>query len=705
LEYQANYTRNDPSTQKKRKAGSHYSKEYHDTKLPTIKTEQSFLYFYERILTMAKHTKKKSEPVSPHTSPAPSEPAKSVSETGWFTIQRQLIVLVSLCVLLYANTFRHGFAFDDSMAIVYNEHVQSGVGGIPKILTTDAFQSYLEHKGGSNQLGGGRYRPLSLITFALEQQFMGARDPDEVRAQLSPADEATRDAQISTEMHVRHVVNVLLYACLIVAIFGMLRLILPPGLPFLPFVATLLFLVHPIHTEVVANVKSRDEILSLLFICLTFTQYIKYIRQHQTKNLVLALFCFFGALLSKEYAITLVLLLPVFHFLFSGKPFRSSALALLFFAVPLGIYLAMRLSAISGPSEGATQNIMNYPYLYATRVQQIATEIAVIGRYAGLLLLPLTLRVDYSFAQIPYTTFADPLVWLSLIIIAGWFIATIWAIRKRHFSGFALAFLGINLALVSNILFNIGAPMGERLAFHSSLGLCILLAWLLIWATRRMSAEPSHNMALIAVLSVVVLAGSARTLNRNEDWKDNTTLFLHDVRYTPNSVLVNNDAAAACMAVARQTKDTAERRQWMDSAIVYYNQAIKLHPVYTLAYLNRGLCYFNTGNPEKALSDWDTVRVQNPAQPNLAKYLGIATKFFMSHGLRDAQSGNSQLAMKEFHLATNAAPESVDAWMNLGILRYNVSDIEGARKAFEQVLRLAPGNKDATEWLSKTAIR
>src|SRR5580698_4956253 len=88
------------------------------------------------------------------------------------------IILASVCFLFYANSVLNKYAFDDNGAILNNGYVQMGFSGIPKILTNDSYASYYNLMGASaaNQLSGGRYRPLSEITFAIEQQFFGDSD-------------------------------------------------------------------------------------------------------------------------------------------------------------------------------------------------------------------------------------------------------------------------------------------------------------------------------------------------------------------------------------------------------------------------------------------------------------------------------------------------------------------------------------------------
>src|SRR5690606_21601064 len=146
-----------------------------------------------------------------------------------------------------------------------------GFAGIGDILTKDAYDSYYRQLNTTNQLNGGRYRPLSIVTFAIEQQFFGAVPEDKVDSVLKQSVaygvRGPQEQQLVRNMHVRHVVNVLIYMLSVVVILYFLRFIVFKEHHLMAFIAALLFTVRPIHTEVVANVKSRDEIMSFLFMC------------------------------------------------------------------------------------------------------------------------------------------------------------------------------------------------------------------------------------------------------------------------------------------------------------------------------------------------------------------------------------------------------------------------------------------------------
>src|SRR6185369_9953569 len=102
------------------------------------------------------------------------------------------LFLFAFSFLLNANTLHHEYAFDDTVVISENKFTRQGIHGIPGLIKNDLFAGV---HGKRLVLGGGRWRPLSLITFALEYQFFG------------------------TNPHASHWINVLLYGLAMVILF------------------------------------------------------------------------------------------------------------------------------------------------------------------------------------------------------------------------------------------------------------------------------------------------------------------------------------------------------------------------------------------------------------------------------------------------------------------------------------------------------
>ena len=230
--------------------------------------------------------------------------APALSPLSSFRQQSIFIILIG-CIIYFNSVYNpsthrfNKYALDDDIVMRLNDYVQQGFSGIGKIMSTDSYDSFFKSMGSAGELSGGRYRPLSIVTFAIEQQLFGECHGTrmlEVRDSLANIQMIQRNPAIANKLigekaqiegkisqahddlaMIRHIVSVLLYILSAVLLLKLLRdyVFKYANLKFIhhtdiAFITSVLFLVHPIHTEVVANVKSRDEILSFLFIVLTF---------------------------------------------------------------------------------------------------------------------------------------------------------------------------------------------------------------------------------------------------------------------------------------------------------------------------------------------------------------------------------------------------------------------------------------------------
>ena len=197
-----------------------------------------------------------------------------------------ILLIAIISFVQYANTFNHDYVLDDIVVIDMNEAVKKGVEGIPSI-----FKNYNpESLQVQNNYG---YRPVTLASFAIDISLFG-QNPK-----------------------YGHIANVLYFSLLCFVIFLTLRLIFPYHSHWLPFLVTLLIAVHPIHTEVVANIKSRDEILCLMFGLLSLQSALQYINKQSKIYYFLFALCFLLAVFSKEQALLFVFIIPITLIIFS----------------------------------------------------------------------------------------------------------------------------------------------------------------------------------------------------------------------------------------------------------------------------------------------------------------------------------------------------------------------------------------------------
>src|ERR1035438_1463129 len=175
-----------------------------------------------------------------------SRPVKPVRKPFNTLLWALIIFLVAFAI--YANSIPHGYILDDSGVLKDNWVVKRGIDGIPLILKTP-------YRYGISLLTDDLYRPLSMVMFAIEWQ-------------LSPNTPA-----------ISHFVNVLFYALSCSLLLIVLRKLFRNYHPLLALFACLLWMAHPVHTEVVANIKSRDEIMSVFFLLLTILGFLEFLNK------------------------------------------------------------------------------------------------------------------------------------------------------------------------------------------------------------------------------------------------------------------------------------------------------------------------------------------------------------------------------------------------------------------------------------------
>ena len=662
------------------------------------------------------------EPVSPADYSFKDLLPESLARLNEFKVQA--IIISILAFVFYFNSIFNEVAHDDGIVIVKNEYVQEGFAGISSIMTKDAYDSYYRQLNTTNQLSGGRYRPLSLVTFAIEQQFMGAVSKNNVdslmAANQSYGVHGPQEDQLIKIMHVRHFLNILWYIASLIALLYFLRYIVLRSAPLVAFLATLIFTIHPIHTEVVANVKSRDEIMSLLFMCTTFIFAFKYYEHKNIKMLAAALVSYFLAFLSKEYAITMIVLLPLSFYIFNRFSIVKSIVAFVPYAVVIAAYMALRLHIVAPMGENSDSEVLNNPYLFASSIEKLATEIATSLNYLKLLVFPHPLSADYSYNSIPYKDFAHPLVWLSLIIHAGLLVAMFVFFPRRQvlpkfpslpgsravvtdFKGvlcFAIAFYFLHLILVCNIVFDIGATMGERLIYHSSVGFAIAAAYFICVAAEKIRPVAVAQKALAGFLAVVILLSGYKTIARNADWKNDSTLFAADLKTVPNSVLVLGNVAASCITQADFQKDEASRREFLEKAIKLLDHAISIHHTFVAGYLNRGIAWYKLGEVDKAKSNIDSVRALYPTYPTLPGMYKLISDFYMKRGWEQyGKFGKYPEAIVELRKGVAIDSTNAELWYNLGGAYYSNHQLPEAVYAWQKAIQIRPDYTQARQGL------
>ena len=601
----------------------------------------------------------------------------------------QAILLVLLGFILYSNSFTNEYALDDGIVIQKNDYVQRGIRGIPKILSTDAYDSFYRQMHAKQQLSGGRYRPLSVITFAIEQQLFGSKAKDK------PSDDVA---------FVRHLVNVLLYILSVLVLLYFLRNFIFKDNTLIAFITCLIFLIHPIHSEVIANVKSRDEILSFLFIILTFIAVLRYYDSKEIKQLLYGLVFYFLAFLSKEYAITLLLLIPILIYIVKGGTLKESFISTIPFIFVIIIYLIIRFSIVGKGSNIENPDVLNNPFKFATSPEKWATKIELLNHYLRLLFYPTPLSSDYSYNTIPYTNFGNGWVWTSILIHCSLIYAAIILFFKRNILAFALAFYLLNLFLVSNLVMDLGATMGERLVYHSSFGFALIMAILVVWLLKKINQRNTKKIVGIALGIFITAWCTLIIIERNAQWKNDTSLFIADAQTVPNSALVNGNAGKAYIDLSEKPENKSQEEDLIKKAIYHLSKSVAIHKEYVNGYLNLGVAYFKLKDYDKARTNWEIAKQIYPNNPFLKTNLKLLGSVYFNDAMKMGSKRPVE-AQKLLEKALEVDPANSEYWYNLGGVSFTIGDFAKARYAWTKTLLLDPANQQAKQGMSALPVK
>ncbi|MFP4024166.1 MAG: tetratricopeptide repeat protein [Thiohalospira sp.] len=564
------------------------------------------------------------------------------------SLKSKYLIIFLLTFILYGNTLFHDYALDDAIVITENEYTLSGFKGIDDLFTKEFFDGFFDQKN-KKLVAGGRYRPLSMVTFAIEWQLIMGNpleginhlllerkmnqnanpnfilpsqkllknltatihiENGQVRKQQQEAILENAKALNSQEknqiirnlekMHnrrpvvlfVSHFINVLLYALTGVLLFYILTIILPvykseKWFLSLPFVATLFFVFHPVHTEVVANIKGRDEILSLLGTLLAVLFSWKYLQKPKVSYLLFSFIAFLAGLFSKEVAVTFLAIIPLsFYFFYQQKvDFKTYILTFIPLVLATIFYFYVRHTVVGEIKLEPGNELMNNSFLGMNFSEKYATIFYTLLIYLKLLFFPHPLTYDYYPYHIPVMNWTDIWPFISIILHLALGIYALIGIRKKKLISFGILFYIIALSPMSNILFPIGVFMNERFIYAASIGFVLILGFLI---TQKLPVWVKNHQLITGILVVIFSLYAIKTISRNRAWKDDFTLFTTDVKTSKNSAKSNTSAGGKLIEEAVKPENKAKREVYLKQAIGYLRKATEIHPTYNDALLLMG---------------------------------------------------------------------------------------------------------------------
>jgi tetratricopeptide (TPR) repeat protein len=567
-------------------------------------------------------------------------------ESGTWPIIRECLACLFLVILvfhIYAHSKEGPFVFDDLVNITENSHVQISS------LDWDSLRRAAFESPSST-------RPVANISFALNYYF-NRLDPESFRL-------------VNVLIHLANGLLLLLFlkATLQTPAFSEFR----RGMNrFMPFAATAIWLVNPIHTQSVSYIVQRMNSLAAMFCMLAFLLYIyaRLSKNRRRRGLLLGsgLLAFLMALGSKEIAITL----PVFVFLYEWYFFQDLDQDWLKknYLWPLGILLFWAGMALIYLDFSPAETILSsYQTRDFTLAQRVMTQPRVIIFYIFLFLFPhpSRLNLDHYF-PVSLSPLDPPTTLLAMLAIIGLLATAVLCARRYRLLSFCILWFMGNLVLESSV---IGLEMVfEHRTYLPSFPVTMVIVMLLyrfvkqIWLRR-------------AVLLLFLVLGTVWTHDRNEIWADDITLWEDIAEKSPQKARSHINLGVVY----------GQRGQF-EKAVHYLQQAVNLQPNYVHPRYNLALSLFQKGDYPEAERQARVLQKMKPVDKESLNLLVMSLNIL---GKSLAIQGKSDEALENFYRAVQLAPNDANSHFNLSLTLERTGQLPEAEKYATETLRIRP---------------
>jgi len=542
------------------------------------------------------------------------------------------IFLIFAGVIVYTNSFAGVFLFDDRWAILENRDIrQLWPPGAYLFNTT---------------------RPLTNFTFALNFAMSGYQSGSYHAFNL-----------------VLHIFNTLVLFAILCRTFRLTQFSKDKERKFLWMagVVSLIWCVHPMQTASVTYIVQRSESLMGCFYLLTLYAALRFMVSTERKwNAAAIFFCLLG-MLTKPIMVTAPLMVLFYDRIFMGLSFKKIFKEKKVFYAGLAATWIPLLILVMGKHE--SQRSAGFDVLDLNAFQYAINQPGVIVHYLKLAFYPAPLVFDYAWVVSNSATELFMLGGLLAVLI----FLCVWSIKCRP----ALGFLGTAFFLL--ILPSSGFIPLNDLAFEHRmyLPLAPLIALTVVageWLFLKLQFKGSRqNASLVIFLGMAVLLGYS-TVQRNKFFHDRVKMWKDVVTHRP-------DNPRAHHALAHAYYDRGEYSKALDN----YNKAIRIHPFFEEAYLNRGILFGKTNHPEFALTDFNKIIQINEENK----------KAFNNRGNLYLIMRQYDLALEDYSKAISLDKTYAEAYANRGALYKIRNQNDLALADFTKALDIDPHNQAA----------
>lgn len=553
-----------------------------------------------------------------------------------------LLLVAAVIAALYGASLKNGFVWDDHQIIV-NNPLLADIRALPRLLLAeDTFPG----------LTTGYYRPLTYLSFLLDRTVWG-------------------DRALGFTL-----TNILLHLLTSISLYRLVRLLCSDHQPAL--YAAIIFAAHPVASEAVNfHAGGRNTLLCTLFMVLTF---ISHLQERRVRGAL----CFSLALLSKEFALVLPIVLLLHDRLVAGK--RPSPRVYLPYGLLAAAYLLLRFLVVSGSLLSELQ---------VAKALTVMPEL--LATYLFNFIAPINLKTIYTLSGSPLG-FSLAL----LLLVAG----GVFLLRRDPLIPFAAA-MGLLLLLPVLNFVPIGATsMADRHAYPALAAFSLALARILHRCGKRFS---------IGLTAAIILCYGVIGIQRSGIWRNDFTLYSRMIADAPaNGIGYQN--------LGMYYYNSGDSEQ----ALKYLSECYRLGEYNPEALFALAAISFEAGDHLKAatvLKRLDSLFPGNPqthvilgriheaagdaraagAQfarareifPDIDRLLEERAGQLCREGEQLLASGNHRGAEQKFRSALLLKPDFVPAMLDKGILLAERGEGGKALELFLRAMQLAPDNPAA----------
>lgn len=444
----------------------------------------------------------------------------------------------------------------------------------------------------------------------------------------------------------------------------------------LAILSTLIFVVHPIHTEAVSNIIGLSELLTAFFLLLAIWSY----SNSKTLNFYyfFSLICYLFGIMSKESGVVLpgiIILLDVCSSSLNSNNFKSKLFYYIGYLLTFLGYLALKISI-----RGSIVNSKQLVFTEGNVLERIYTMSLVFLEYFRLLIWPNKLVAFYDIFLIPIVKTPTFQVVSALSLILALLFTGLILIKYEKITAFSILFFFGTMSVVSNIFFDLGVIMAERFLYFPSISICLLFGLGLYYLINK-----GNTLKLVGVsLSFFIICSmTVRTYFRNLDWLTQDSVreaFLRDAPSSPRNAVMQQDKIV-------QLFDKGQ----VNEAIELAQKIVRDYPNYALAHHKLGKMLQSIGKDKEALEYFRNASNLRP--DNLEMRISYALSLLNTGALSEAKI--------ELETIIQINPNLAETHNYLGIIYLNLGLYPQAKSEFQKSLSLDPNYKAAETNLFK----